>query len=91
MRKRLVVETLHLDVEGGVGERRTTPSASATVDSAPHVTHEEIIAEPQLAKVTIDAPPERPSEIARIADTPPLKKARKKVAFRTAESDIYDF
>ncbi|OSD03619.1 PAXNEB-domain-containing protein [Trametes coccinea BRFM310] len=29
MRKRLIFETLHLDVEGGVGERRTTPSASA--------------------------------------------------------------
>ena len=29
MRKRLVFETLHLDVEGGVGERRTTPAARA--------------------------------------------------------------
>ena len=29
-RKKLVVETLHLDVEGGVGERRTKPSASAS-------------------------------------------------------------
>ncbi|KAI8980665.1 PAXNEB-domain-containing protein [Trametes punicea] len=29
MRKRLIFETLHLDVEGGVGERRTTPSTSA--------------------------------------------------------------
>jgi elongator complex protein 4 len=27
MRKRLIFETLHLDVEGGVGERRTTPAA----------------------------------------------------------------
>ncbi|KAI0321688.1 PAXNEB protein-domain-containing protein [Amylostereum chailletii] len=26
MRKRLVLETMHLDVEGGVGERRTTPA-----------------------------------------------------------------
>jgi len=30
MRKRLVLETLHLDVEGGVGERRTTPATAAT-------------------------------------------------------------
>jgi elongator complex protein 4 len=30
-RKRLVVETLHLDLEGGVGERRTTPSVNAIV------------------------------------------------------------
>ncbi|OBZ79091.1 Elongator complex protein 4 [Grifola frondosa] len=28
MRKRLVFETLHLDVEGGVGERRTTPATN---------------------------------------------------------------
>ena len=30
MRKRMVFETLHLDLEGGVGERRTTPSTSAS-------------------------------------------------------------
>lgn len=29
MRKRLIFETLHLDLEGGVGERRTTPSTNA--------------------------------------------------------------
>ncbi|CDO76630.1 hypothetical protein BN946_scf184868.g44 [Trametes cinnabarina] len=35
MRKRFIFETLHLVVEGGVSERRTTPSASALVlDSA---------------------------------------------------------
>lgn len=28
MRKRLIFETLHLDVEGGVSERRTTPSSN---------------------------------------------------------------
>ncbi|KAI0375352.1 PAXNEB-domain-containing protein [Pilatotrama ljubarskyi] len=31
MRKRLIFETLHLDVEGGVSERRTTPSNAAIV------------------------------------------------------------
>lgn len=37
MRKRLIFETLHLDVEGGVGERRTTPSTTAIVmDEAAH-------------------------------------------------------
>ncbi|TFY61934.1 hypothetical protein EVJ58_g4204 [Rhodofomes roseus] len=30
MRKRMVFETLHLDLEGGVGDRRTTPSSSAS-------------------------------------------------------------
>ena len=34
MRKRLIFETLHLDVEGGVSERRTTPSSSALAMNA---------------------------------------------------------
>ncbi|KAG1715633.1 hypothetical protein ID866_1515 [Astraeus odoratus] len=39
-RKRLIFETMHLDVEGGVAERRTTPSATAiSQDTSPaHVT-----------------------------------------------------
>jgi elongator complex protein 4 len=35
MRKRMLFETLHLDLEGGVGERRTTPAATSTERSAP--------------------------------------------------------
>jgi elongator complex protein 4 len=31
-RKRFVIETFHLDVEGGVGERRTTKPTSEVVD-----------------------------------------------------------
>ncbi|RPD81996.1 PAXNEB-domain-containing protein [Lentinus tigrinus ALCF2SS1-7] len=34
MRKRLIFETLHLDVEGGVSERRTTPSANSIAAEA---------------------------------------------------------
>lgn len=30
-RKRLIFETMHLDVEGGVGERRTTPASTAGI------------------------------------------------------------
>ena len=30
-RRRFIIETFHLDVEGGVGERRTAPSASAVI------------------------------------------------------------
>lgn len=30
-RRRFIIETMHLDVEGGVTERRTTPSSSASV------------------------------------------------------------
>lgn len=39
-RKKLVFETLHLDVEGGVGERRTKPSeiSQAVVQDGPELT-----------------------------------------------------
>lgn len=40
MRKRLIFETLHLDVEGGVGERRTAPSTAAiALEEASHSGH----------------------------------------------------
>ncbi|CAL1695413.1 unnamed protein product [Somion occarium] len=40
MRKRLIFETLHLDLEGGVGERRTTPSATTmAMESETHAHH----------------------------------------------------
>lgn len=32
MRKRMIFETLNLDLEGGVGERRTTPAPNAWVN-----------------------------------------------------------
>jgi len=37
MRKRLIFETMHLDLEGGVTERRTTPSSTAILDQGGHV------------------------------------------------------
>lgn len=40
MRKRLVVETLHLDLEGGVSERRTTPAASTSIETTIPPRHE---------------------------------------------------
>ncbi|KAE9410879.1 PAXNEB-domain-containing protein [Gymnopus androsaceus JB14] len=36
-RKRLIFETMHLDVEGGVGERRTTPAANTGVLDSEHM------------------------------------------------------
>lgn len=40
MRKRLIFETLHLDLEGGVGERRTTPSTNAMALDAAMTSHD---------------------------------------------------
>jgi len=86
MRKRFVVETLHLDVGGGVGERRTTPS---TLQANPEPHHQAPVV--QLARVYIDAPPERPRDLPSPAEVELPKKAKKKVAFRTADADQYDF
>ncbi|PVG04660.1 PAXNEB-domain-containing protein [Serendipita vermifera] len=87
MRKRLVVETLHLDVEGGVGERRTTPSTIATSDPPPVYAQAEANTV-KLAKIEIDTisgtPPDQPP-------TEKPKKAKKKVVFQASESDLYDF
>jgi elongator complex protein 4 len=87
MRKRLVVETLHLDVEGGVGERRTTPSVIAT--SEPSSAHQPAdMASDRLAKIEID------TISATLPDKTPVekpKKAKKKVVFQASESDLYDF
>lgn len=40
MRKRLIFETLHFDLEGGVGERRTTPAGISETNVVPR--HDQI-------------------------------------------------
>ncbi|KAI0361236.1 PAXNEB-domain-containing protein [Trametes cingulata] len=82
MRKRLIFETLHLDVEGGVSERRTTPSTTALAmeSNAAHDHAHEHLSPPaarsssvaavqvQLEQVQIATPPQ-PVEV-----TPPVEK-----------------
>jgi elongator complex protein 4 len=78
MRKRLVFETLHLDVEGGVGERRTTPAL------APERTREIETRGDAVVKVVMeDRAPERGND-GKI-------KGKKRVGFKTDRPDIYDF
>ncbi|SJL05975.1 uncharacterized protein ARMOST_09311 [Armillaria ostoyae] len=51
-RKRLVFETLHLDVEGGVGERRTTPSTGTVMQG---VTNHDTRDQPPLTRTAVAA------------------------------------
>ncbi|PBL00795.1 PAXNEB-domain-containing protein [Armillaria gallica] len=51
-RKRLVFETLHLDVEGGVGERRTTPSTGTVMQG---VTNHDTRDQPPLTRTAAAA------------------------------------
>ncbi|KAI6136793.1 PAXNEB-domain-containing protein [Pisolithus sp. B1] len=93
-RKRLILETIHLDVEGGVTERRTTPSTNMNAGPVNEMSDEhasnkgrsraalEVEFEKAIA-VTADPVKSQPSGI--------VKKPRKKVAFQSDRPDLYDF
>lgn len=99
-KRRLVFETFHLDVEGGVGERRTTPATGSILDSTstesrqdPQATQNvratatiQVEVENNIAKALLEGPKKSSTEA-----TKPLKKVRRKVGFQTDKPDIYDF
>ncbi|KDQ63824.1 hypothetical protein JAAARDRAFT_170039 [Jaapia argillacea MUCL 33604] len=102
MRKRLVFETLHLDVEGGVGERRTTRSTNSVLLEAVspkehhHHDHSESghIGEPtvqvqleSVAPVTVNLA----EGVEGNASVKKPTKVKKKVGFRSDKPDLYDF
>jgi elongator complex protein 4 len=89
-RKRLIFETLHLDIEGGVGERRTTPSTIALPANTSSEGHDGQTAKAVAAvEVTLeDVKPEKGS--VKEPEWKP-KKERKKVAFQSDRPDLYDF
>lgn len=88
----MVFETFHLDVEGGVGERRTNPAPSISEriqvpetlrnDPAPSVTQIQ-----QETQVQEDLRPNRRD----IGPTAKKVKVKKKVGFQVGKPDLYDF
>ncbi|KAG2350575.1 PAXNEB-domain-containing protein [Suillus weaverae] len=96
MRKRLIFETLHLDLEGGVTERRTTPSSNAMALDASMV-HETMPAavlatgdtKGSLATVEVEFEYDATQAMSDVPAKP--KKSKKKVAFRSERPDLYDF
>ncbi|KAG6842499.1 hypothetical protein C0991_000025 [Blastosporella zonata] len=103
-RKRLIFETLHLDIEGGVGERRTTPSTTAveiddthahTHDDTCHTSKGPAFAAVQVALEASEDPRAALNatdggEATGVPEGKP-KKPKKKVAFRADRPDLYDF
>jgi len=102
-RKRLLFETFHLDAEGGVSERRTTPTPhSFEVEPVPHrdsaSVHQHDSAAGAALTIKLDED-ERPStQTGGTSDQPGgetkaqiPKKAKKKVGFQAARPDVYDF
>jgi elongator complex protein 4 len=83
MRKRLLFETVHLDAEGGVGERRTAPSATSVADAEVARAATAALVPVQVGGADAAAEPEpEPAQ---------AKKAKKRVAFRPERAELYEF
>ena len=105
MRKRLIFETLHLDVEGGVGERRTTPATTTTamLDTTSHTGHSHAHDPPASGAAAVQIQVEEVQQpIAELSVGEKVSqeinttngrktKQRKKVAFTSDRPDLYDF
>ncbi|KIM67133.1 hypothetical protein SCLCIDRAFT_109196 [Scleroderma citrinum Foug A] len=99
-RKRLVIETMHLDVEGGVTERHTTPSSTAInldaglADEKVHLSGRSLATvQVELEKAADVTQADSQARLPLNATTTPskVKKPKKKVAFHSDQPDLYDF
>ncbi|KAL5495200.1 ELP4 [Sanghuangporus weigelae] len=106
-RKRFVIETFHLDIDGGVSERRTTPAVSSIaiqegdtgkVSSCDHSHHDpgrepRVLIEREIrARIGGESEiPKLPEEISQIQKSDIKKKAKKRVGFQVDRPDIFDF
>ncbi|KAF9015350.1 Elongator complex protein 4 [Cyathus striatus] len=99
-RKRLIFETLHLDVEGGVSERRTTAGVGGTdmSDTQGSVMNTSAsgpaAVEVELEGVELKGNVGKEKEVVDkgevVGENKP-KKPKKRVAFRSDRPDLYDF
>jgi elongator complex protein 4 len=99
-RKRLIFETLHLDLEGGVSERRTTPATVLDVgDSSVHDASNtqgtskasvQIELEEVPAK-SLHMPSSQHLEKPRTGSALKTGKTKRKVAFQSDRPDVFDF
>ena len=92
-RRRLVFETFHLDVEGGVGERRTTPAPSGFVTGKPQpaAIGDTPIGRSQPA-VEVHADLTSHANLAMHRDgVSTAKRVKKRVGFQVNKPDLYDF
>ncbi|KAJ7042524.1 PAXNEB-domain-containing protein [Mycena alexandri] len=87
-RKRLVFETVHLGVEGGVGDRRTSAPAAASELAANKLA-------PSTNTLRVGAAVEVEVEgavaVEPVAEPVQGKKNRKRVGFQSDRPEVYDF
>jgi elongator complex protein 4 len=93
-KKRLVFETHHLDVEGGVGERRTVPAGNIDREKATSTSR----SRKQLSRgggaameVELEGEPEESGAAAAEEILTGSLTKRKKVTFQAEQRDLYDF
>lgn len=104
MRKRLIFETLHLDVEGGVGERRTTPATNVLALDTGMMSHDhghdhdgvpQRKAKANEAAIQVEVEAQVKGDNDPDGESVPViikpKKPKKKVAFHSDRPDLYDF
>lgn len=91
---------MHLDVEGGVTERRTTPSSTAInldaglADEKVHLSGRSLATvQVELEKAADVTQADSQARLPLNATTTPskVKKPKKKVAFHSDQPDLYDF
>lgn len=95
-RKRLIFETLHLDLEGGVSERRTTPAVTSDIIQSNVAVGSRSKESTLLTKVDVRLEREDGNELSAVGtesamDLKPQKKKKKSVAFQSDRPDLYDF
>ena len=104
-RKRFVIETFHLDVEGGIGERRTTAptglhysegSVGDTIMTSEAEMDKEVGTGGGAAvrvQIASDGSPASYSEqnTQESQGISPKPKSKRKVGFQTDRPDVYDF
>lgn len=81
----MVFETLHLDLEGGVGERRTTPAPDAWVNPTNRADQKEEIKGDPIVKIHLEEG--GPGSVAVAS-----RKKKKAVGFASGRPEIsYEF
>lgn len=93
-RRRLVIETMHLGAEGGIGARQTTaPSGlDAPADSIATQTSSTDSNKPARVTIAFDIPESGgQSPEASIKETKTTKVKQKRVLFQHDKPEIYDF
>ena len=98
-RKRFVIETFHLDAEGGVGERRTAPSAASvalqeSLESSQRHHGIQPSSGKAMATVSVEVEasiPRAGNETEQPRSKASAKKPKKRVGFQVDQPNLYDF